>query len=62
MGFPASPAVKESTCHAEDPSSIPGSGRFTGEGIGYSFQYSSASLLQITSIFVLILGSPRLKI
>ena len=45
MGFPASPAVKESTCHAEDPSSIPGSGRFTGEGIGYPLQYSWASLV-----------------
>ena len=35
---------KESTCNAGDPSSIPGSGRSTGEGIGYPLQYSWASL------------------
>ena len=28
-----------------DPSSIPGSGRYTGEGIGYPLQYSWASLV-----------------
>ena len=31
---------KESACNAEDPGSIPGSGRSTGEGIGYPLQYS----------------------
>ena len=36
---------KESTCNAGDPSSIPGSGRSTGEGIGYPLQYSGASLV-----------------
>ena len=36
---------KESTCNAGDPGSIPGSGRFTGEGIGYPLQYSWASLV-----------------
>ena len=36
---------KESACNAGDPGSIPGSGRFPGEGIGYSFQYSWASLV-----------------
>ena len=35
---------KESACSAGDPSSIPGSGRSTGEGIGYPLQYSLASL------------------
>ena len=30
---------KESTCNAEDPSLIPGSGRFAGEGKGYKLQY-----------------------
>ena len=38
LGFPGSSAGKESTCNAEDPSSIPGSGRSLGEGIGYSLQ------------------------
>ena len=32
--FPGSSAGKESTCNVGDPSSIPGSGRSTGEGIG----------------------------
>ena len=36
---------KESTCNAGDPGSIPGSGRSTGEGIGYPLQYSWAFLL-----------------
>ena len=31
---------KKSTCNAADPGSIPGSGRSTGEGIGYPLQYS----------------------
>ena len=37
MGFPGSSAGKESACNAGDPSSIPGSGRCPGEGIGYPF-------------------------
>jgi len=36
---------KESICNAGDPSSIPGLGRSPGEGIGYPFQYSWASLV-----------------
>ena len=43
-GFPGSSAGKESTCNAGDPSSIPGSGRSPGEGIGYPLQYSWTSL------------------
>ena len=43
MGFPHSSDGKESTCDEEDPSSIPGSGRSVGEGIGYPLQYSWAS-------------------
>ena len=38
-------AVKESACNAEDPGSIPGSGRSSGEGIGYPLQCSWASLV-----------------
>ena len=45
IGFPGSPAGKEPTCNAGDPSSIPGSGRSPGEGIGYPLQYSWASLV-----------------
>ena len=44
-GYPGSSVGKESACNAGDPSSIPGLGRFTGEGIGYSLQYSWASLV-----------------
>jgi len=40
LGFPDSSAGKESACNAGDPGSIPGSGRSTGEGIGYLLQYS----------------------
>ena len=36
---------KESACNAGDPSLIPGSGRSSGEGIGYPFRYSWASLV-----------------
>ena len=35
MGFPGSSAGKESACNAGDSGSIPGLGRYTGEGIGY---------------------------
>ena len=45
MGFPGSSAGKESTCNAGDPSSIPGLRRTPGKGIGYTLQYSWASLL-----------------
>ena len=44
MGFPDSLVGKESTCNAEDPGSIPESGRSTGEGIGYPLQCSWVSL------------------
>ena len=45
MGFPSSSVGKESTWNAGDSCSIPGSGRSTGEGIGYKLQYSWASLV-----------------
>ena len=38
-------AGKEPACNAENPSSIPGLGRSTGEGIDYSLQYSWSSLV-----------------
>ena len=43
--FPGSSAGKESACNAGDPGLIPGLGRTPGEGIGYLFQYSWASLV-----------------
>ena len=45
MGFTDSSVDKESTCNAGDPGSIPGLGRSAGEEIGYSLQYSWASLV-----------------
>ena len=45
MDFPDSSVGKESAGNAGDPSSIPGSGRPAGEGIGYPLQYSWASLV-----------------
>ena len=44
-GFPGSSAGKESTCNAENPGLILGSGKFPGEGMDYPFQYSWASLV-----------------
>ena len=42
---PDSSVGKEFTCNSGDPSSIPGSGKSTGKGIGYPLQYSWASLV-----------------
>ena len=39
-GFPDISVGKESACNTGDLGSIPGSGRSTGEGIGYPLQYS----------------------
>ena len=46
VGFPdSSVGKKKSAYNAGDPGSIPGWGRFAGEGIGYPLQYSWASLV-----------------
>ena len=42
---PDSSVGKESACNVGDPGSIPGLERSAGEGIGYPFQYSRASLV-----------------
>ena len=44
LGFPDN-SVKESAYNAGNPGSIPGLGRFAGEGISYLLQYSWASLV-----------------
>ena len=44
-GSPDSSVGEESTCNAGHPGSIPGSGRSTGEDIGYPLQSSWASLV-----------------
>ena len=43
--FPDSSVGKESACNSGDPSSIPGSERSPGEGIGYPLQYSWVPLV-----------------
>ena len=45
LDFPDSSAGEESACNTGDPSSIPGSRRSPGEGIGFPLQYSWASLV-----------------
>ena len=40
MGFPVGSDDKESACNARDLGSIPGLGRFHGEGNGCPLQYS----------------------
>ena len=54
-------ASKESTCNAGDPGSIPGSGRSSGEGIGYLLQYSGASLVDLPDPGIES-GSPALQV
>ena len=45
QGFPGSSVGEESSCNAGDPSLIPRSGRFAGEGIDCPLQYSWVSLV-----------------
>ena len=45
QSFPYCSVGEESSCNAGDPGSIPGSGKYLGEGIGYPLQYSWASLV-----------------
>ena len=45
LDFPRGSAGKVSTCNAADPSSIPGSGRSPGDGIGYPLHYPWAFLV-----------------
>ena len=40
LGFPGGSAGKESACNVGDLGLIPGLGRYPGEGIGYTLQYS----------------------
>ena len=48
MGFPGSSTGKDSNRSAGDTTSIPGSGRSPGEGIGYPLQYPWVSLVART--------------
>ena len=44
LHFPDSSVGKESVCNAGDSSLIPGLGRSTGEGKGYTLQYSGLEI------------------
>ena len=46
LGFPCGSAGKVSTCNAGEWGSIPGLGRFPGDGKGYPLQYSGLENLQ----------------
>ena len=48
LGFSGSLARKEFNCNAGDADLIPGLERSPGEGIGYPFQYSWASMVAQT--------------
>ena len=48
-GLPDSSVRKESICNVGDPGSIPRSGRYPGEGIGYPLQYSWVTKHYITN-------------
>ena len=48
MGFSHSSAGKEFASNAEDPGSIPGLGRSSGNGVGYPLQDSWPSLVAQT--------------
>ena len=54
-GFPGGSAGKESTCNAGDLGSILGLGRSSGEGKGYSLQYSGLE----NSIDCIVHGGPK---
>ena len=45
MGFSGRSSGKEFACDAGDPGVISGSGRLSGESIGYPLKYSWASLV-----------------
>ena len=54
-GFPGGSDGKESTCNVRDLYSIPGLGRFPGEGKSYPLQYSGLE----SSMAYIVLGVAR---
>ena len=57
LGFPGGSPGKESTCNVGDVGSIPGLGRFLGEGNGYLHQYSGLE----NSMDYISMGSQRVR-
>ena len=58
LGFPCGSAGKESARNAGDLGSIPGLGRFPGEGKGYPLQYSGRLSLSL-SLFIIEYGTTK---
>ena len=59
-GFPSGPGGKESACNAGDPSSIPRSGRFPGEGNSNPLQYSCLkNSIDRGACWAIVMGSQR---
>ena len=53
LGFPGGSDGKESACNARDPYSIPGSGRFPGEGKDHPVQSTVTSFQNIGTLCVM---------
>ena len=59
LGFPGGSEGEASACDAEDPGSIPGSGRSPGEGNGNPLQYScSLSHVQLCDLWTVAHQAP----
>ena len=61
LSFPDSSVGKVSACNSGDPSSIPGSGRSAGEGIGYPLQYSFFFFFFILKLYNIVLVLPNIE-
>ena len=59
--FADSSVGKESTFHAGDPDSIPGLGRYPGEGKGYPFQYSGFQCSWASLVAQLVKNLPAIQ-
>ena len=62
MGFPGGSACKESACNVGDLGSVPGSGRFYGEGNDNPLQYPCLeNPMDIGAWWVQSMGSQRVR-
>ena len=61
LGLPCDSAGKESACSAGDLRSMPGLGRFPGEGKGYPLQYSGLENFMDYTVYGVAKGQTRLS-
>ena len=59
--FADSSVGKQSTFHAGDPDSVPGLGRYPGEGKGYPFQYSGLQYSWASLVAQLVKNLPAMR-